>query len=73
MNTTQLTELILTDSNKAYNQIVTTQEIDTLYCEILAIEEGNLHVGNNGEPLTSTDFKKASQNALRKLIYRIGK
>ena len=71
MNTTQLTDLILENPSKAYNVIVTTQEIDELYCKFLAIEESNLHVGNNGQPLTSADFKKASQNALRKLIYRV--
>jgi hypothetical protein len=73
MNTTQLTELILTSPARAYRAIVTTQEIDTIYCEILAVEEENLHVGNNGDPLTMHDYQKASQNALRKLIYRIGK
>jgi len=72
MNTTQLTDLILTNTAKAYRQIVTTQEIDNVYCEILANEEELLKVGKvEGEPITMQEYKGASQKALRKLIYRI--
>lgn len=72
MNTTQLTDLILTNTAKAYRQIVTTQEIDDVYCEILEKEEQLLKVGKvEGEPITMQEYKFASQKALRKLIYRI--